>query len=196
MRLLFLCVVTCAAAVAGGCAQYAPPKVDEKTGTYSAIASVAPGDIQKRETDVDLRKFRFVFLITRTNVYPARFEFFTRAALARVGFKNVLNQDEVVSLVTTNPELSSIKSLSDPLALRQLSELAGPIMLVYVKSATDGNVRRYVTVQVVDLSDGRTVLQLHHNPMIWADVDSEAHYPVLNEFKKWVDECDAKKQGG
>ena len=39
-----LCVVTCAVALAAGCAQYAPPKVDEKTGTYSALASVAPGD--------------------------------------------------------------------------------------------------------------------------------------------------------
>jgi hypothetical protein len=193
MRFLLPLVLACTC-VLGGCAHYAPPKLDEKTGMYAATASIAPGDIQKRETDVDLSKFRFVFLVAQTNVYPARFEFFTRAALARVGFKNVLNQEEVVSLITSTPELSSIKSVSDPLALRQLSDLVGPSLLVQVKSIWDGDVRRYVTVNVVDLSDGRTLLQLHHEKLIWMDVDSEAHYPVLNEFKKWVDQCSANRE--
>jgi hypothetical protein len=58
----------------------------------------------------------------------------------------------------------------------------------------DGNVRRDVTLTVVDLSSGKTLLQIDHNKLIWADVDSEAHYPVLNEFNKWVKECGTTKE--
>jgi hypothetical protein len=190
---LFVCIGACAI-VQAGCAHYTPPKVDSKTGMYGAMASVAPGDIQKRETNVDLRKFRFVYLITQTNLYPARFEFFTRSALARMGFKNVLNQEEVAALVTETPELSSLQSEQAQIAVRHLSERAGPVLLVYVRSMWDGDVRRYVNLEVVDLSDGRTLLKLHHEKLIWIDVDAEAHYPVLNEFKKWADQCAPPKE--
>jgi hypothetical protein len=177
-----------------GCATYAPPKVDEKTGMYKASASLDGGAVEKRDTNVDLKKFRFVYLVTQSNVYPGRFEFFARSALAHAGFTNVLNTQELTEFITETPALSSITSVGDLVSRRRLAQLIGPIMFVQVSSMWDGNVRRDVTLTVVDLSSGKTLLQIDHNKLIWADVDSEAHYPVLNEFNKWVKECGTTKE--
>jgi hypothetical protein len=194
MRQLLLCIIIGACAIVHvSCAQYAPPKVDSKTGEYSAMASVAPGDILTRETDVDLKKIRYVYLYTQTNLYPARFEFFNRAALAGMGFKNVLNHSEVISLVNETPELASLVS-DGKIDLQSLSNRTGPALLVIVKSVGYGSARRYVDLQVRDLSDGRVLFTVHHDKMIWIDVDSEVHYPVFNELKKWVEQCVPPKE--
>jgi hypothetical protein len=177
------------------CAAYAPPTVDPKTGLIGAMASLDEGAIQVRNTNVDLRKFRFVHLSAGTNVYPARFEFFVRAALDRAGFRHVLNTNELTQLVTSDPKLAAVQSINDPVAQRRLSELAGPILRIDFRSQWDGNVRRYVTLSVVDLSTGNELLRIHNPKTIWMEVDSEAHYPVLNEFQKWVDACVSAKGG-
>ena len=176
-----------------GCAVYAPPKIDEKTGLYKQTASVQPGAIEKRDTNVDLKKFRFAYLISDTNVYPARFEYFARSPLARAGITRVLNTREMQEW-GNQPELAGITSLSDPISQRRLSERIGPILLIQLSSMWDGDVTRNVSLTVTDLSSDKVLLQIRHDKFVWMEVDSEAHYPVFNELKKWAEECAPGKE--
>ena len=177
----------------GGCATYALPSIDEKTGRYSEAAPLEEGAIEKNVTDVDLEKYRFVYLNAESNVHSSRFEFFVREALVRFGFNHILNQTELLDLVTSTEEASEISSISDPLAQRKLSDIIGPILYVEFLSRWDGNASRYVNVQVVDVSTGKVLLKINHPKMIMMEVDSEVHYPVLNAIKDWVEIC---KQNG
>jgi hypothetical protein len=177
------------ALLVAACGSYAPPKVDEKTGLYPAIAALDAGAVQKRDTSIDLGRYRFVYLSSDTNVYPGRFEFFARAALAEAGFKHVLNTQELTSFVSSRQQLSTITSIGDPLSQRRISELVGPALRIDVVSRWDGEVRRYVTLTATDMSSGTVLLQVSQPRLIWVDVDSEAHYPVFNEFKRWVEAC-------
>lgn len=188
-------LILCLLIVLSGCASYAPPKINDKTGLYDTSTSLDEGAVQNRNTNLNLRKYRFVHLVTETNVYPGRFEFFTRAALARNGLTTVLNTDELAEMVASNPRFSSIQSVTDPVSLRRLAEQVGPILQVRLSSRWDGDVRRYVTMTVRDLATGEQLLHIYHSKMIWSDVDGEAHYPVLNELKKWVDACSTNKDG-
>lgn len=172
-----------------GCASYAPPSIDKETGRYSEIVPLEAGAIEKKKTNVDLSKYRFVYLNAETNVYESRFEFFVREALVGFGFKHILNQDELIALVSSDKETTDLASLSDPLAQRKLSNDVGPILYIRFSSRWDGDVRRYVDVEVVDMSSGETLLKINHPKMIWWEVDREAHYPVLNAIKQWTEEC-------
>ena len=187
--------LVCLLATLSGCASYAPPKINDKTGFYETITNLDEAAIRTRNTDVNLGKYRFVHLVSETNVYPGRFEFFTRAALAKNGFTRVLNTDELTELIASNSRFSSIQSISDPVSLRRLAELFGPILQIRFSSRWDGDVRRYVTMTITDLTTGEQLLHIYHSKLIWSDVDAEAHYPVLNEFKKWADACSAKNEG-
>lgn len=178
-----------------GCATYAPPKIDPKTGLYETGTSLSENAIHTRNTSVNLSKYRFVYLVADTNVYPRRFEFFTRAALARSGFNRVLNSSELTELIASSPRYSAIQSISDPVSLRRLAEQLGPLLQVQFSSRWDGDVSRYVTMTVTDLATGEQLLHVYHPKLIWMDVDGEAHYPVLNEFKKWADACQPGKDG-
>ena len=179
--------------VLGGCASYQPVQVDPKTDLYATTTQLDDSAIREYDTSVDPAKFRFVALNANSNVYPARFEFFTRTALADLGIKQVLNQEELVAMVKMHPKLGSINAINDPLAIKKVSDTVGPIMLIEFSSAWDGDVRRYVTLKITDASTGRTLLRVEHPKPIWVSVDPEAHYPVLNALRQWVKASTKKK---
>ncbi len=175
------------------CGTYSPPKVDTKTGMYKSLATVSPGSIRKTDLPVNFDKYRFVFISPKSNAEPARFEFFIRAELANLGFKHILNIRELQNLVNSESELSKITSLSDPLSQQRISEKIGPILGVEVSSQWPGGTTRDVSLRVLDLSATTVLYELRHNKFIWVDVDSEAHYPVLNALREWVMETRANQ---
>lgn len=168
-----------------GCAVYGPAQLDPKTNQYGTFVEVDKAAFREYQTDVDPRGFRFIVLTTRTNTYPARFEFFARNALADLGLTHVLNRDELVHLVKSHPQLAELTSISDPLALARISKVAGPVMLVDFASLSDGNARRLVALRVTDAGSGRVLLRIEQNKMIWADTDTEVHLPMLNALRQW-----------
>jgi hypothetical protein len=170
-----------------GCTGYGPTKFDEKTGLYDIRATVDKKDIAKRETKVDLKKYRFVWLLTRTPFYPQRTEFLAREALAHSGFKHVLNARELTDLVTTTPELSWVSSLGDPVTQRRLAEALGPIVGVSL-SYDDAQVR----LVAADIATGTTLLEVSYRSNF--ALSNDRFYPVFNELKKWADECNATKE--
>ena len=92
---------------------YTPRTIDGKTGLYVSETSFGTRDILKRDVNVDLTRFRFVHLETRTDLYPDRFEFLARAALARMGFTQVVNSRELSDLLASNPQLAPFADKED-----------------------------------------------------------------------------------
>ena len=187
IRLLALsaCLAIC------GCTGYGPPKFDEKSGLYAVRATVPKESIAKRDTKVDLKKYRFVWLTTSTVYFPQRSEFIAREALAHAGFQHVLNTHELADLVTTTPQLSWARSLSDPVTQRRLTDTLGPIAAVYLsflgREGGEG-----VKLVVTDIGTGQTLLDLHYYDAFAITFDR--YYPVFNELKKWADECNPTKE--
>jgi hypothetical protein len=182
-------LVTLAACIAiCGCTGYGPPRFDETTGLYDIKATVAKESIAKRETRANLKKYRFVWLVTRTYYFPQRTEFLVREALAHSGFTQVLNTHELTDLVTTTPEFSWVATLSDPVTQRRLTEILGPIAGVSLSHlAGDEGVRLLVT----DIATGTTLLDVRYTDFAIAN---DRFYPVFNELKKWADECNATRE--
>ncbi|KAB2318114.1 hypothetical protein F8A86_14505 [Betaproteobacteria bacterium SCN1] len=170
-----------------GCATYSSSRIDEKTGMYEGNAVADPVWITKSVSGVDLNRYAYVYLQTRSNFYPARFEYYVRHALFRNGFVRVLNQQELTQLVLDTPRLASINSLTDPVAVRRLSMLAGPILQVSYDSTGQG-ARNYTDFSVHDLSTGELLFQIKFDKVIWTDSEKETMQPVLNAFKVWVDQ--------
>ena len=168
-----------------GCAQYAPPKIDPKTGQYSTIAEIDKSSYREYVTDVDPRNYRFVALATNSNIYPGRFEFFIRNALAELGTTRVLNRDELVQLARQHPKLQNLTSISDPLALKHVSEVAGPMLLIRVDSLAPTGALRIMRLLVTDATTGRVLLRIDHRKTVWLDADSEVHLPLLNALRQW-----------
>lgn len=180
-------VAACAALV--GCASYAPPTLDKKSGSYSTIVEVDKGGVLAFETDTDPRRFGTVLLIAESNVYPERFEFFNRQALADLGMLRVQNPGEMAALLDDH----GLGRKVDADAVAAFSSKVQPVLVIEVKSQWDGDVRRYVKLRVIDSRDGRVLLEVDHPRLIWMDVDSEAHYPVFNELRRWYSASTAKQ---
>lgn len=170
-----------------GCATYSSSRIDEKTGMYERNSVADPAWITKSVSGVDFSRYTYVYLQTRTNFYPARFEYYVRHALFRNGFARVLNEQELTSLILDTPRLASINSLSDSVAVRRLSDLSGPILRVSYSSTGQG-ARNYTDFSVHDLSTGELLFQIKFDKVIWTDSEKETMQPVLNAFKVWVDQ--------
>src|SRR3954453_19635757 len=97
---LFTLVVCLATA---GCSGYSPPKVDQDTGLYVIEESVDGESIATRDTNVDLKKYRFFWIVTQSGLLPERFEFLGREALALSGVKYVLDTRELTNFVKMTP---------------------------------------------------------------------------------------------
>lgn len=164
---------------------YVPPTFDQKESRYKAIASVDKDKIAIRDTSVNLRKFKVVYLAVDSNVHPARLEFLLRDVLTRAGLKNIVNRDELIRVVRKREELNGLVQF-DSDALKKISSSVGPVLLINARSMWDGDVRRYVSVRAIDAESGATLLDLNHPKFIWVHVDGEAHYPVFNELHSWV----------
>lgn len=178
----------------GGCASfYTPPQVNPQTGQYLTSTELDQSAIREYETSIDPRKYKFISLQANSNIHPKRFEFFVRNALADLGLKQALNQDELVALVKSHPKLSSLTSINDPLSIKKISETVGPILMVECVSTWDGDVRRYVTLKITDASSGKILLRVEHPKLIWMDADTEAHYPVFNVLRRWFKESTSGK---
>ncbi len=168
----------------GGCYYYTPLRLDPKTDLYKTSTKLEKSSIREYDTSVDPRKFRFVILSTVSNTYPARFEFFVRNALSDLGIKLVLNRKEARSLAGMHPKLSDFADSNYTQLVKKVSDVVGPVMLVYAQSVTDGD-RRHVGLKVTDISTGRVLLEVKHVKFILVEVDAPAHYPVLNALREW-----------
>lgn len=168
-----------------GCAQYAPATLDPKTGQYNTYVEIDKSAYREYVTDVDPRSYRFVALDARSNVYPARFEFFVRKALADLGSPRVLNVKELVQLVRMHPQLQNLTSVSDPLTLKRISEVTGPTLLVMIDSLAPTGAARLMRLEVTDAASGRVLLRLEQRKTIWMDADAEVNLPLLNALRQW-----------
>jgi hypothetical protein len=193
---IMIAALSCCALLLVGCAAtaYHPLKFDTQSSRYSTSTIIDPNAITARDVNVDLKKFKFVYLQTSSNVFPRRFEFYIRDVLHRAGLKNVVNTAELSAFILDNPKTQDIVSTSDTLAQRRIAEKVGPYLLVDIKSQWDGNVRRNVTLTIVDVSNGNTLLQINHPKLIWMNVDGEAHLPIFNELQSWADDTVGRRR--
>jgi len=184
MHLQFPILAICLAV--SSCSAFSLPKVNETTGLYVVEKTVDRDSIKTRVTNVDLKKYRFVWIVTHSENLPQRLEFLGREALAQSGFKHVLDTRELTNLVIATPQLSGIE-LKDSASQRRLAELVGPIAVVDLTEAGAS-----VGIRVSDLTTGKTLLAARY----WDELSlgNQRIYPVLNELIKWAGDCDATKE--
>lgn len=182
-----LAVVLAALLLSSCAATYRPLVINQKTGYYGSVTKVKSGVISQMDTSFDLRQYRFVYLTVSSDYYIGRLDFMVRQVLFNLGLRHVVNQEELVLMIKDNEQLSSIGSVSDPLALSRLSEQVGPILSVSFESlwvSSSGT----ATVTITDLSSNKKLLSANNSGLIWTDYASEILYPVFNAMKKWADD--------
>jgi len=169
-------------------------RIDGKTGLYVTEANVSKEDLGTRNTHIDPKRFRFVYLQAGTDVYPERFEFLVRNTLARAGFAQVLNPVEFSAFLSSDEKVRSMPKATDG-ELSRISRIVGPILRVQIYSYRSGE-RRRGKLTVIDLSSETPLLEVFFEKGDYEGFEAAALYPALNELKKWADECSPKKGGG
>jgi hypothetical protein len=154
-------------------------------GKYEESAELDKGAIFARDTSVNPRTFGLVAIATSSNLYPGRFEFVTRSALADLGVTKVVNGRELLAFAQAHPKLKDIESLQEAGVLKRISAQTGPILLIEISYIWDGNVRRYVRMRVTDTAQGKQLFVVEFGKAIMMNADAEAVYPVLNAFRAW-----------
>jgi len=173
--------------VLGGCAvMYPTPPIDPKTGRYPDGRALPPSAILRFDPDIDLSAVRFVYLVADTNDLPARYEFYCRQALARLGFRNVLTSRELGDLIQDTPALRGLASMSDPVSMRRLASAVGPVIKVEFEHTYNGSGPRSGSIRVADAGTGRVMFHVSVSRAIWGSLESDLFYPTLNALGDWV----------
>ncbi len=195
MNIKLLLYLLCITSLLSACPKPFASHRPDGPSLYSNAFKLDEDAIVKRDTSVDLSKFRFVYLETVTTFYPGKFSFYVRQHLSEMGMRNILNHDEMAALVEGNPELTPFSSLGTPMALKQLSNLVGPILKVTMKLDLPTISSRDIFVEITDLSSGKTLLEIHHRTAVLLyDAQDEVYYPVFNAINAWL--IETRKFGG
>jgi hypothetical protein len=174
----------------GGCAVHVPATINE-AGAYDQWGELDKGAVLVRDTTVDPRSFGLVAISATSNFYPGRFEFLTRSALADLGVTKVVNGRELFAYAKNHPKLKDIESLQDSGALKRISAYTGPIMIVEFSAVVSG---QWFTRMRVTNGQGKVLLLVEHQKLVWGNGNKEAIYPVLNAFRSWFQESSGAKK--
>lgn len=171
-----------------GCSSfYHTLKVDDTTGLYPTSSQVDPGGVLAYDTSIDPRMFRYVLLITNSNLRPSGFAFTVRSALAQSGFTRVYSPEEFKQLAQDRGFVFSDDKLTGE-AVRRFSSDIGPVLILDYTYRFVGDARMRSLLVVNDGRTGKVLLRVDHPRTVWSNHDAEALYPVLNQFRKWVKE--------
>jgi len=166
---------------------YQPLQVDEKTGLYPTSVQVDPGGITVFDTSTDPKTYKYVLLLTDSNIRPSVFSFTVRSALAQAGVIRVYTSDEFLRLARDRGITTSNSQPGTELIQRFAKEI-GPVLVVDYTYQFLGDAHYHSRLSVVDAQSGRALLRVDHPRLNWANADAEAMYPVLNQLRKWMNE--------
>jgi hypothetical protein len=170
----------------GACSTlYRPLETDEKTGLYATSVQVDPGGVLVYDTSTDPKSYRYVLLLTDSNLRPSLFAFTVRHALAQAGVLSVYGPGEFLNLARDRGLVAS--SLTTEVVQRFSREI-GPVLVVDYRYSFLGDARFYSRLNVVDVGSGKALLRVDHPRVNWANADAEAMYPVLNQLRKWMND--------
>jgi hypothetical protein len=170
----------------GGCqSSYRPLKIDSKTSFYPTTTELDAGATTVFSTSTDPATFPIILLSTSANLRSQVFEFMMRDALAQAGMIKVFTPVEFMALAKSKGIDLGNRNQIDATVVEFSSRIV-PVLAITYDLQWDGDVRRYSRLKVVDGRSGQALLELNQNRLIWADADSEAIYPVLNQLRKWI----------
>lgn len=161
--------------------------MDEKTGLYPTSVQVDPGGVTVYDTSADPKAYRYVLLLTDSNIRPSVFAFTVRQALAHGGVTRVYTPDEFLAIAEDRRLSSNGAQISTELVQRFAKEI-GSVLVVDYRYQFVGDARFHSRLSVTDAANGKVLLRVDHPRLNWANADAEAMYPVLNQLRKWMKE--------
>ena len=180
-------IFTCLLIISGCSTPYQPLKIDGKSGFYATSVQVDPGGVMIYNTTIDPTKFRFVLLLTDSNIRPTVFAFTIRQALAQSGIFRVFTPEEFLALAKDRGLLTNSNRLS-PELVKQFAAAHGDTMIVDYSQQHLGDANFYATLKITDGQNGNQLLRVDHRRLNWSNIDEEVMYPVLNQLRRWVNQ--------
>lgn len=179
-------MLACLGLVLGACSTvHVPRAVDGKSGLYATDVEVDPGAVLKFDASFDPMSYKYVVIMAETPIRPSVLSFLGRYVLAQAGIKNVYSLSELADLARDRGLGRSGERMPDGWMFR-LARESGPILIVSLDQSHVGGVRWLMRLNVVDVRSGKRLLQVDHLKQLWANLDEEMLYPVLNELLKWI----------
>lgn len=170
----------------GACSTlYQPLKLDDKTGLYATSVQVDPGGVTAFDTSRDPKQYRYVLILTDSNIRPTVFAVTVRQALAQSGLVRVYTPGEFAALASDRGITSPDGQISSEMVQR-FSREVGSVLVIDYRYQFLGDAHFIGQLSAVDASTGATLLRVNHPRTNWSNADTEAMYPVLNELRKWL----------
>ena len=138
-------------------------------------------------TTIDPTKFRFVLLLTDSNIRPTVFAFTIRQALAQSGIFRVFTPEEFLALAKDRGLLTNSNRLT-PELVKQFAAAHGDTMIVDYSKKHLGDANFYATLSITDGQNGNQLLRVDHRRLNWSNIDEEVMYPVLNQLRRWINQ--------
>lgn len=188
IKQIYIVVIVILLTTTGCSLPFKPVNIDPVTGKFPASVEVQSKHIKTFKPLAGVKEARFVYLRADSYSHEALFYDFMKDGLAKVGFANVYNRNEL-SQITIRSGLSQyVTNLSDPISLHNLASSLGPFLILECAVFPIADAVFRFDVQLIEPITGNTYLEVSRIRTNWVDMDREINYPILNVIKRWHDE--------
>lgn len=153
-------------------------------GVIKTRYNFKPDEFEINEPYNELKSVKFVVLFSEANMDSNNFNMLMKSALTKIGFKEVLNENEFSKYVIEKDISDEIDGLYNNESLRKVNNLIGPYLIIKVLSVSHNG---YLTniVEIYDPGAERMVLKIVFKGTLIANVNTEGAYPIINAISDW-----------
>jgi|GEM_PF-2098492 hypothetical protein len=149
------------------------------------VNQLKPSSIEVNTPHKNLEEVKFIVLLSGGNHKTKEFKEFSRKAVDLIGFKNILTHTEYVRLIINNRLDDKIEAKYDLLSLHKAYKELGNFLVISMYSNNLGGAWFEMGITVTDPKSSETLLKVSKESVVWANMDTEFSYPIVNVLNDW-----------
>jgi hypothetical protein len=171
-----------AALLLHGCAAHQVAQIDPASQMFPSRIVIPPRDIAINKPYEDLSRAQFVVVRALTNVEHEKYQEFAERSVAQLGL-NVMGPADYARMIEERGITDATATL-DPENLRRVYRHVGPFLVMTFLMERAGAVDHRVLVY--DPEGNEALFNARRIGALWASLDVEYSYPMLNLLREWV----------
>jgi len=181
-------IITLFFLITGCAAPFKPANIDPSTGQFPASVDVDEKYIKIYRPLAGIEEANYIYLRAYSPYGDEAFYCFIKDALLKMGFKEVVSEEELSQMIIQSGLSDHVTSISDLISLSNLAKTTGPFLVLEASVFRIGETVYRFDLQLIEPFSGDTYLEISRIRTVWLDFDNEVNYPILNVIKRWYDE--------
>ncbi|MBW8316593.1 MAG: hypothetical protein K0M73_17185 [Hydrogenophaga sp.] len=172
-----------------GCAgTFQIPETVGTTGRFPDADPIGQKEIKTSKPFAGIKEIPFIYVRSASDAGSKdQQDTFFQESFKKLNFPKAIGEEELTKLVIKGGLTNEIQNLSHPIALHRLSRIVGPFLAMQITLFRVGDARFRIDSVVFDPVSAEVIFSATREKLVWASVDDEILFPMMNALKGWYD---------